>query len=78
MVRFQTGFMSKPMFVRVASCQAFCLLYGSGLGDDKHIKKKTQMNLRRRFTSMLEDLDYADDIALLASNCTHMQEKSSR
>ena len=27
---------------------------------------------------MLEDLDYADDIALLASNCTHMQEKSSR
>ena len=27
---------------------------------------------------MLEDLDYADDIALLATNCTHMQEKSSR
>ena len=27
---------------------------------------------------MLEDLDYADDVALLASNCTHMQEKSSR
>ena len=27
---------------------------------------------------MLEDLDQADDIALLARNCTHMQEKSSR
>ena len=34
--------------------------------------------LRWRFTSMLKDLAYADDIALLASNCTHMQEKSSR
>ena len=46
------------------------------------VRRNTVRNRRRglrwRFTSMLEDLDYADDIALLASNCTHMQEKSSR
>ena len=44
--------------------------------------RKTVRNRRRglrwRFTSMLEDLDYADDIALLASNYAHMHEKSSR
>ena len=40
--------------------------------------RNRRRGLRWRFTSMLEDLDYADDIALLASNCTHMQEKSSR
>ena len=27
MVRCQTGSMSKPVFVRAASCQAFCLLW---------------------------------------------------
>ena len=40
--------------------------------------RNRRRGLRWRFTSMLEELDYADDIALLASTCAHMQEKSSR
>lgn len=31
-----------------------------------------------KFTSLLEDLDYADDIALLSSKHQHMQEKTTR
>jgi len=34
--------------------------------------------LRWKFTTMLEDLDYADDIALLSSKHQHMQEKTNR
>ena len=38
----------------------------------------TNRGLRWRFTSILEDLDYADNVPLLASNSTSMQEKSKR
>jgi len=34
--------------------------------------------LRRKFTSVLEDLDYADDVALISSRYADRQEKTDR
>ena len=48
------------------------LLDSSGLDNEKHNSKK-QNRVRWNFTSKLEDLDFADDIALMSSCYTHMQ-----
>ena len=40
--------------------------------------KGKRTGIRWKFTTQLEDLDYADDIALLSSKHQHMQEKTER
>ena len=35
-------------------------------------------SLKRKFTSVLEDLDYADDVALISSRFADLQEKTNR
>ena len=44
----------------------------------RNVTRDSTRGLRWRFTSVLEDLDYADDIALLSSKLRHIQEKTNR
>ena len=41
----------------------------------RKITEGRKTGIRRNFTSVVEDLDFVDDIALLASKCGHIQEK---
>jgi hypothetical protein len=44
----------------------------------KNTTANKRTGLRWKFTTQLEDLDYADDIALLSSKHQHLQEKTER
>ena len=47
-----------------------------GLGHAAH--KQRKCGLRWKLTSVLEDLDYADDVALISSRFADLQEKTDR
>ena len=40
--------------------------------------KEEETGLRWKFTSKLEDLDFADDVALICSTQRHVQSKTNR
>ena len=43
----------------------------------KKVTKDNKNGIRWRITSKLEDLDFADDIALVSTTCQQMQEKTT-
>ena len=44
----------------------------------RHTVKDERTGLRWKFTSKLEDLDFADDVALMSSTLRHVQLKTDR
>ena len=44
----------------------------------KNVTERNNTGIRWKFTSKLEDLEFADDIALFSSNIQHMQSKVSK
>ena len=75
-IRCQTGSKIKTGVRQGCFISGFFDYFDSGLGDYKRIKKQTRRS-RWRFTSMLENLDYKDDVAFLSSHCTHIQGESA-
>ena len=68
------GSRSKPVFNRVVLCLGLfsCLLWVM-----RKTTKHGNTGIRWKFNNLLEDLDFADDLALISNSKSHIQTKVS-